>query len=125
MRSNSAANANTILRATVAATIATAVLGAAGPAAALPQLPDTGSPGSGSSDGGSTRPGGRKVVVIGLDGTMYSKVVEAKAPNLLKLAEQGTLGQSSIAPHTTISGPSWATVLTGVGYQARHQEQQL
>ncbi|UGT42581.1 alkaline phosphatase family protein [Nocardia yamanashiensis] len=55
-----------------------------------------------------------KVVVIGLDGTMYKKVQEAKAPNLLKLAAEGTLGQTSIAPHTTISGPSWATVLTGV-----------
>ncbi|MFF2549541.1 alkaline phosphatase family protein [Nocardia sp. NPDC058058] len=55
-----------------------------------------------------------KVVVIGLDGTMYKKVQEAKAPNLLKLAGEGTLGQTSIAPHTTISGPSWATVLTGV-----------
>ncbi|MFJ4654996.1 alkaline phosphatase family protein [Nocardia sp. NPDC088792] len=55
-----------------------------------------------------------KVVVIGLDGTMYKKVQEAKAPNLLKLASEGTLGQTSIAPHTTISGPSWATVLTGV-----------
>ncbi|MGW4249207.1 alkaline phosphatase family protein [Nocardia sp. NPDC004722] len=55
-----------------------------------------------------------KVVVIGLDGTMYKKIQEAKAPTLLKLASEGTLGQTSIAPHTTISGPSWATVLTGV-----------
>lgn len=55
-----------------------------------------------------------KVVVIGLDGTMYNKIQAAKAPTLLKLASEGTLGQTSIAPHTTISGPSWATVLTGV-----------
>ncbi|MEV6774032.1 alkaline phosphatase family protein [Nocardia sp. NPDC051030] len=60
-----------------------------------------------------------KVVVIGLDGTMYKKVQEAKAPNLLKLASEGTLGQTSIAPHTTISGPSWATVLTGV-WDSKH-----
>ncbi|WP_051406937.1 alkaline phosphatase family protein [Nocardia sp. CNY236] len=55
-----------------------------------------------------------KVVVIGLDGVMYKKVQEAEAPNLLKLAAEGTLGQTSIAPHITISGPSWSTVLTGV-----------
>ncbi|WP_069159658.1 alkaline phosphatase family protein [Nocardia altamirensis] len=55
-----------------------------------------------------------KVVVIGLDGVMYKKIQEAKAPNLLKLAAEGTLGRTSIAPHITISGPSWSTVLTGV-----------
>ncbi|MFD6160970.1 alkaline phosphatase family protein [Nocardia sp. NPDC060256] len=93
-----------MITATTIAVIATTLL-ATGSAAALP--------GTGSADTGS---GGSKtkVVVIGLDGTMYQKIVEAKAPNLLKLAEQGTLGQSSIAPHTSISGPSWATVLTGV-----------
>ncbi|MGW4846829.1 alkaline phosphatase family protein [Nocardia brasiliensis] len=93
----------------MSATIAAALL-AAGTAAAAP---GSGSAGSGSGDtgfGGSNT----KVVVIGLDGAMYKKVTEAKAPHLLQLAEQGTLGQSSIAPHTTISGPSWATVLTGV-----------
>ncbi|QLY34092.1 alkaline phosphatase family protein [Nocardia huaxiensis] len=45
---------------------------------------------------------------------MYKKIQEAGAANLLKLAAEGTLGQTSIAPHTTISGPSWSTVLTGV-----------
>ncbi len=55
-----------------------------------------------------------KVVVIGLDGLMYGKIEEAKAPNLLRLSGEGLLSRSSIAPHITISGPSWATVLTGV-----------
>ncbi|WP_280492165.1 alkaline phosphatase family protein [Nocardia asiatica] len=55
-----------------------------------------------------------KVVVIGLDGLMYSKIERAQAPNLLRLSGAGLLSRSSIAPHITISGPSWATVLTGV-----------
>ncbi|WP_454196814.1 alkaline phosphatase family protein [Nocardia sp. Marseille-Q1738] len=55
-----------------------------------------------------------KVVVIGLDGLMYSKIEQAQAPNLLRLSGEGLLSRSSIAPHITISGPSWASVLTGV-----------
>ncbi|MBF6297435.1 alkaline phosphatase family protein [Nocardia amamiensis] len=55
-----------------------------------------------------------KVVVIGLDGLMYSKIEQARAPNLLRLSGEGLLSRSSIAPHITISGPSWASVLTGV-----------
>ncbi|MFI9511359.1 alkaline phosphatase family protein [Nocardia sp. NPDC052566] len=55
-----------------------------------------------------------KVVVLGLDGLMYHKVQQVKAPNLLRLSAEGLLSRSSIAPHITISGPSWATVLTGV-----------
>ncbi|RJO68391.1 nucleotide pyrophosphatase [Nocardia panacis] len=55
-----------------------------------------------------------KVVLIGLDGLMYHKVQQVRARNLLRLAAEGLLTRGSIAPHTTISGPSWATVLTGV-----------
>lgn len=55
-----------------------------------------------------------KVVLIGLDGLMYDKVLQIKAPNLMRLSAEGMLSRSSIAPHITISGPSWASVLTGV-----------
>ncbi|WP_043679970.1 alkaline phosphatase family protein [Nocardia vulneris] len=55
-----------------------------------------------------------KVVVIGLDGLMFDKVQQVHAPNLLRLSAEGLLSRSSIAPHITISGPSWASVLTGV-----------
>lgn len=55
-----------------------------------------------------------KVVLVGLDGLMYSKIQQVQAPNLLRLSADGALGRTSIAPHVTISGPSWATVLTGV-----------
>ncbi|MEV6098910.1 alkaline phosphatase family protein [Nocardia sp. NPDC051981] len=55
-----------------------------------------------------------KVVVIGIDGTLWSEVQAANAPNLGLLAAQGTLARTSIAPHTTMSCVSWATALTGV-----------
>lgn len=55
-----------------------------------------------------------KVVVIGIDGTLWSEVAAADAPNLDRLAAEGTLARTSIAPHTTMSCVSWATALTGV-----------
>lgn len=55
-----------------------------------------------------------KTVVIGLDGTMLSHIKTADAPRLQKLIAEGTSGESSILGHTTISGPSWSTILTGV-----------
>lgn len=58
-------------------------------------------------------------VVIGLDGTMLDFVKSAQTPNLHRLLAAGTSGQSSIAGHPTISGPSWSTVLTGV-WQDKH-----
>ncbi|MFI6223834.1 alkaline phosphatase family protein [Nocardia salmonicida] len=55
-----------------------------------------------------------KVVVIGIDGTLWSEVSAADAPNIDRLAAEGTLARTSIAPHTTMSCVSWATALTGV-----------
>ncbi|MFF0527417.1 hypothetical protein ACFYT3_03415 [Nocardia amikacinitolerans] len=45
---------------------------------------------------------------------MYAKVREARAPNLLRLVAAGALSQTSLVPHISLSGPSWATALTGV-----------
>ncbi|WP_405177169.1 alkaline phosphatase family protein [Nocardia sp. NBC_01377] len=55
-----------------------------------------------------------KVVLIGIDGVRYDRIQRAEAPNLLRLSAEGLLSRSSIAPHISVSGPSWATVLTGV-----------
>ncbi|MFD4292442.1 alkaline phosphatase family protein [Rhodococcus sp. NPDC058505] len=55
-----------------------------------------------------------KTVVIGLDGTMLDQIKAADAPRLNQLIAEGTSGESSIAGHPTISGPSWSTILTGV-----------
>ncbi|MET7769048.1 alkaline phosphatase family protein [Nocardia sp. NPDC005366] len=65
---------------------------------------------------GAARAHGRrnKVVLIGIDGVLYSRIEQARAPNLLRLSAEGLLSRSSVAPHISISGPSWATVLTGV-----------
>ncbi|MFE7719817.1 alkaline phosphatase family protein [Nocardia rhizosphaerihabitans] len=65
---------------------------------------------------GVPRTGGpeAKVVVIGIDGLLFDKADRAQAPRLRHLAAQGLLSRGSIAGHITISGPSWASVLTGV-----------
>ncbi|MBF6173703.1 alkaline phosphatase family protein [Nocardia blacklockiae] len=55
-----------------------------------------------------------KVAVIGIDGCLYSELLAAITPNLQRLAAEGTLSRYSIAPHTTVSCPSWSAVLTGV-----------
>jgi arylsulfatase A-like enzyme len=55
-----------------------------------------------------------KVAVIGIDGCLYSELLAAVTPNLQQLAAAGTLSRYSIAPHTTVSCPSWSAVLTGV-----------
>ncbi len=59
-------------------------------------------------------PAGAKVLVIGLDGAMYNTIREVRAPNLLWLVAAGTLSRTSLVPHISLSGPSWATALTGV-----------
>lgn len=65
---------------------------------------------------GVPRTGGpeAKVVVIGIDGLLFDKADRAQAPRLRHLAAQGLLSRGSIAGHITVSGPSWASVLTGV-----------
>lgn len=65
---------------------------------------------------GVPRTGGpeAKVVVIGIDGLLFDKADRTQAPRLRHLAAQGLLSRGSITGHITISGPSWASVLTGV-----------
>ncbi|MFI5779221.1 alkaline phosphatase family protein [Nocardia sp. NPDC051570] len=62
----------------------------------------------------ATAPGVDKVAVIGIDGCLYTELLAAVTPNLQRLAARGTLSRYSIAPHTTVSCPSWSAVLTGV-----------
>ncbi|WP_019930074.1 alkaline phosphatase family protein [Nocardia sp. BMG111209] len=54
-----------------------------------------------------------KIAVIGIDGCLYTELLAAVTPNLRRLAAEGTLSRYSIAPHTTISCPSWSAALTG------------
>lgn len=61
----------------------------------------------------STRPG--HVVVIGIDGVRYDMLTEVATPHLDRVAAAGFLRPVSVHPEVpTISGPSWATMVTGV-----------
>jgi Type I phosphodiesterase / nucleotide pyrophosphatase len=55
------------------------------------------------------------VLVIAIDGTNMSKVLEedANTPNFRKLMDTSTTSAPSIVGHTTISNPSWTAILTG------------
>ncbi|MCH9666329.1 MAG: alkaline phosphatase family protein [Actinomycetia bacterium] len=55
------------------------------------------------------------VLVIGVDGTNLSRVLDDPANvNFFELIQTGTTAPASIVGHTTISGPSWSSILTGV-----------
>ncbi len=54
------------------------------------------------------------VLVIGVDGTNLSRVLDDPTNvNFFELIQVGTTAPASIAGHTTISGPSWSSILTG------------
>ncbi|MEU6844748.1 alkaline phosphatase family protein [Streptomyces sp. NPDC046716] len=58
-----------------------------------------------------------KVLVIGLDGTLLSRVKDADAPRLKALMAAGLTAPSSIYANPlapTLSGPGWSTLITGV-----------
>ncbi|MFJ8828144.1 alkaline phosphatase family protein [Streptomyces sp. NPDC102467] len=58
-----------------------------------------------------------KVLVIGLDGTLLSRVKDADAPHLKALMAAGLTAPSSIYANPlapTLSGPGWSTLITGV-----------
>lgn len=59
------------------------------------------------------------VLLIGTDGTNLDKILQytwnnPNSTGFQELIEAGTTGATSIVGHTTISGPSWSTILTGV-----------
>ncbi|KIZ15332.1 alkaline phosphatase family protein [Streptomyces natalensis] len=60
------------------------------------------------------------VLVVGIDGVRYDLLQELPTPNLDSIAEAGFLAPMEVAPGTpTMSGPCWATIVTGVG-PAKH-----
>lgn len=55
------------------------------------------------------------VLVIGVDGTNLSRILaDPENENFLDLMQHSTTAASSIVGHTTISNPSWTSILTGV-----------
>ncbi|MEV5550918.1 alkaline phosphatase family protein [Streptomyces sp. NPDC052309] len=68
---------------------------------------------------GTARATGRtpKVLVIGLDGALLSRIKDADAPHLDALMAAGLTAPSSIYANPlapTMSGPGWSTLITGV-----------
>ncbi|WP_049758759.1 alkaline phosphatase family protein [Renibacterium salmoninarum] len=65
-----------------------------------------------------------KSLLIGLDGTLLSKAISAKAPNISTLMANGVTGESLLYSQPTSSGvdrlgetssgPGWSSILTGV-----------
>lgn len=54
------------------------------------------------------------ILVIGVDGTNLSKILANPLnTNLFSLMQGGTTAASTIVGHTTISNPSWTSILTG------------
>ncbi len=57
------------------------------------------------------------VLLIGTDGTNLSKILEytydQPGSGFRAVMDEGVTGATSLVGHTTISGPSWSTVLTG------------
>lgn len=55
------------------------------------------------------------VLVIGVDGTNLRRILATlgNESNLFKLIQDSTTAASSIVGHTTISNPSWSSILTG------------
>jgi hypothetical protein len=57
----------------------------------------------------------QRVLVIGIDGTNLSRILaDDYNQNFLELMGTSTTAASSIVGHTTISNPSWTSILTGV-----------
>lgn len=57
------------------------------------------------------------VLLIGTDGTNLAKILQyayTDDSGFKTLMDDGVTGATSIVNHTTISGPSWSTILTGV-----------
>ncbi|MCV7383400.1 alkaline phosphatase family protein [Mycolicibacter longobardus] len=57
------------------------------------------------------------VLLIGVDGVNLSKILEYaynEDSGFKTAMDQGITGAASLTNHTTISGPSWSTILTGV-----------
>lgn len=66
--------------------------------------------------------GGKHVLVVGIDGTRPDSLTAAKTPNLDRLIADGAVSYDAVAGgepegpknQITVSGPGWASVLTGV-----------
>lgn len=61
-----------------------------------------------------------KVLIIGVDGVRSDALQQADTPNIDSLTAEGTFTYTSWHPRTTLSGPSWSDLLTGV-WEEKHE----
>jgi hypothetical protein len=67
------------------------------------------------TDAVTVDPTNQHVLVIGVDGTNLSRILENPSnTNFFAVMDDGTTAAASIVGHTTISNPSWTAILTGV-----------
>jgi predicted AlkP superfamily pyrophosphatase or phosphodiesterase len=63
---------------------------------------------------------GRHFLLVGVDGVRFDRLLTADTPNLDAISARGGLRTARIPPQNpTMSGPQWATILTGV-WSDRH-----
>lgn len=58
--------------------------------------------------------GPKKVLVLGIDGCRPDALRQAKAPNLKRLIDSGYVTWTARTATTTLSGPGWTSMITGV-----------
>lgn len=61
-----------------------------------------------------------KVLIIGVDGVRSDALLQASTPNIDSLTAYATYTFTSWHPRTTLSGPSWSDLLTGV-WEEKHE----
>ena len=64
--------------------------------------------------GAESRAAQSRLLVIGLDGTRADALAVAKVPNLTALAVDGSVNLDAITNDISLSGPGWASMLSGV-----------
>ena len=55
----------------------------------------------------------RKVLVIGIDGCLWKVFSQTNSPNIQNLINTGYFASNTLNENPTVSGPNWATILTG------------
>lgn len=61
----------------------------------------------------------KKVLIIGIDGCLPEAIKVAKTPSLDKLMDNGTFSLDALNIKTTMSGPAWSSIFTGV-WEEKH-----
>ena len=59
-------------------------------------------------------PPSKKVLIIGIDGCRPDALLAAKTPNLRELMREGAFSDKAQTGASTVSGPGWSSMLTGV-----------